>query len=94
MTIGYIGRRLGCSASLPLPRSAQLHDSPPVTRGPYPGAVHHPAGYGGQYKADVDELIAIYEKKFGFDQPLWKQYLRYWGDVLRGASQPLTSRLK
>ena len=28
-------------------------------------------------------MIAEYDKKFGLDEPLWKQYLTYLGDMLR-----------
>jgi peptide/nickel transport system permease protein len=33
---------------------------------------------------DFRELVEAYKKKFGYDQPLWKQYLNYWGDLFRG----------
>ena len=29
-------------------------------------------------------MVAAYEEKFGLKQPLWKQYINYMGDVLRG----------
>lgn len=33
---------------------------------------------------DFRELVAAYKQKFGYDQPLWRQYLSYWRDLLRG----------
>ena len=31
----------------------------------------------------VEEMIEIYDKKFGLDQPLWRQYLTSMGDLVR-----------
>jgi len=36
---------------------------------------------GGQ--GDVTAMIQEYRAKFGLDQPLWKQYLNYWGSLFR-----------
>ena len=38
---------------------------------------------GGFVDAGIDEMIEAYEKEFGLDQPLWKQYLRYMWDMAR-----------
>ena len=38
---------------------------------------------GGYLEEKFEEMIAAYEVKFGLDQPLWKQYLNYVGDMLR-----------
>lgn len=37
---------------------------------------------GGQV-GDVSAMIASYRAKFGLDQPVWKQYLNYWSDLLK-----------
>lgn len=37
--------------------------------------------FGGAGKTDMEKVVASYEAQFGLDQPLWKQYLRYMGDV-------------
>ena len=85
MTLGYIGRRLGLFCFIAVAAFSLNFVIPHVLPGdPIRERFTTLQGYGGQFKADVDELIAIYDKKFGFDQPIWKQYLRYWGDVLRG----------
>ena len=36
---------------------------------------------GGSSAQSMEEVIASYEKRFGLDQPLWKQYVRYLGDM-------------
>jgi len=41
------------------------------------------AQQGGGNAANIKQLIAIYNEKFGLDKPLWEQYLNYWRDVLR-----------
>jgi peptide/nickel transport system permease protein len=38
---------------------------------------------GGSGSQSMDEVVKSYEKRFGLDQPLWKQYLRYLGDMVR-----------
>jgi peptide/nickel transport system permease protein len=38
---------------------------------------------GGYIQSGMQEMVDEYQKKFGLDQPLWKQYLTYFGDVLR-----------
>ena len=37
----------------------------------------------GEEKSIFEQTVATWEKKFGLDQPLWKQYVRYLGDVSR-----------
>jgi peptide/nickel transport system permease protein len=38
---------------------------------------------GGQV-GDLTGMAAAYRAKFGLDQPVWRQYLNYWADLLRG----------
>ena len=38
---------------------------------------------GSQPAVDMDELVRIYDSKFGLDKPLWQQYLTYLGDLAR-----------
>ncbi|MBV7329572.1 ABC transporter permease [Chloroflexi bacterium TSY] len=41
------------------------------------------AASGGVNSADIEVMAKAYEEKFGLNQPLWKQYFRYLGDMLR-----------
>jgi peptide/nickel transport system permease protein len=41
------------------------------------------AALGGNVQSGLEEMIAIYDKKFGLDRPLWRQYLTYVGDMLQ-----------
>jgi peptide/nickel transport system permease protein len=38
---------------------------------------------GGYLQAGIEEMVKEYQAKFGLDQPLWLQYLRYLGDIVR-----------
>jgi peptide/nickel transport system permease protein len=38
---------------------------------------------GGYLQVGIDEMIEVFEKKFGLDQPLWKQYITYISDLTR-----------
>jgi peptide/nickel transport system permease protein len=39
-------------------------------------------GGGGQGNRDITQLLEAYERKFGLDQPIWKQYLTYMNDLI------------
>jgi peptide/nickel transport system permease protein len=41
------------------------------------------ASRSGFIEEGFDEMVKVYETKFGLDQPLWKQYLNYIYDVIR-----------
>jgi peptide/nickel transport system permease protein len=38
---------------------------------------------GGYMQQGIDEMIEVFEGKFGLDQPLWKQYITYMSDLAR-----------
>ncbi len=42
------------------------------------------AQLGGYVQQGIDEMVKVYEARFGLDRPLWQQYISYIGDVLRG----------
>lgn len=37
---------------------------------------------GGGQIGDITEMVEAYRTKFGLDQPLWRQYINYWWDIL------------
>ncbi len=41
------------------------------------------ASRSGYIPPGFDEMVKAYEVKFGLDQPLWLQYMRYLGDMAR-----------
>jgi peptide/nickel transport system permease protein len=42
------------------------------------------ASLGGYVHAGIEDMVKEYQQRFGLDQPLWRQYLTYLGDVSRG----------
>jgi peptide/nickel transport system permease protein len=40
------------------------------------------AAAGGGAQPGIEQMVEEYQKKFGLDQPLWKQYVTYLGDVV------------
>ena len=50
---------------------------------PVRAALAAQAASGGAAQSGMEDMIAEYDKKFGLNEPLWKQYLTYAGDVLR-----------
>ncbi|MCC6717852.1 MAG: ABC transporter permease [Acetobacteraceae bacterium] len=41
------------------------------------------AALGGYVHQGIDDMVKLYEKRFGLDRPLWEQYFNYLGDVAR-----------
>ncbi len=41
------------------------------------------AAMGGSIQTGMEDMIAIYDEKFGLNRPLWQQYLTYLGDTAR-----------
>lgn len=42
------------------------------------------ASLGGYVHAGIEDMVKEYQRRFGLDKPLWRQYLTYLGDVSRG----------
>jgi peptide/nickel transport system permease protein len=42
------------------------------------------ASLGGYVHAGIEDMVKIYQQKFGLDKPLWRQYLSYVADVSHG----------
>jgi peptide/nickel transport system permease protein len=42
------------------------------------------ASLGGYVHAGIESMVEEYQKRFGLDKPLWRQYLTYLSDVSRG----------
>lgn len=84
VTIGYVARRIGIFFLIVI-TAVTLNFLMPRLRStnPIQSRMNQLAAQGGVYENQIQELIKIYNKKFGFDQPLWRQYLNYWGDLLR-----------
>ena len=44
------------------------------------------AASSGYVQSGMDQMVEEYQREFGLDQPLWKQYLTYLGNVARSIS--------
>jgi peptide/nickel transport system permease protein len=42
------------------------------------------ASLGGYVHAGIEDMVKVYQQKFGLDKPLWRQYLNYVNDVAHG----------
>jgi peptide/nickel transport system permease protein len=42
------------------------------------------ASLGGYVQAGIEDMVKVYQKRFGLDKPLWRQYLTYIDDVAHG----------
>ena len=42
------------------------------------------ASLGGYVQAGIEDMVKVYQKQFGLDKPLWRQYLTYVGNVAHG----------
>jgi peptide/nickel transport system permease protein len=59
------------------------------------------AARGGTQSFDAKALKVVWDKKFGFDQPLYSQYVNYWTDAVQGDlgvslvnfPQPVTAKI-
>ena len=56
----------------------RLRDTNPIKE-----RLYQLAAQGGVNVGKMEDMIEVWEKKFGLDQPLWKQYINYWNDVIR-----------
>jgi peptide/nickel transport system permease protein len=84
MTVGYVLRRMGvfliivwvaATVNFIIPRLAPAN--------PIREKLLQAVSFGGAGKIDMERIVATYEEKFGLNQPLWRQYLTYMGDLMR-----------
>ena len=45
--------------------------------------IYQEAAQGGYLDPNVQERVRVFEEKYGFDQPLWRQYTKFVTDVLQ-----------
>ena len=94
MTKDYVARRVGvffiviwlaASLNFLLPHVAETN---PIRHRLVRQAAFGVAGSAistqrGETRKSFEQVVETWERKFGLDQPLWKQYLRYMGDTAR-----------
>lgn len=84
MTVAYVGRRVGVFFLVVI-LAVTINFLVPRLRStnPVEARMNEFAQQGGGNAANMKQLIAIYNEKFGLDKPLWQQYINYWRDVAR-----------
>ena len=93
MTRGYVARRIGVFFIV-IWRAASLNFVLPHVSdvNPIRNRLVRQAAFGvsvskvtsrGESRKTFELVVENWERKFGLDQPLWKQYLRYIGDIAR-----------
>jgi peptide/nickel transport system permease protein len=84
MPAGYLLKRIGAfflivwaaaTINFAIPR---FSDADPVRE-----RLLQAVGMGGVSTQSIEEVAKSYEARFGLDQPVWKQYLRYLWDMAR-----------
>jgi peptide/nickel transport system permease protein len=82
--IGYVLRRIGIFFLIVITAVTLNFFIPRLSpTNPIQSRMNQLAAQGGVYENQVQELIKIYNQKFGLDKPLWEQYVAYWQDLLR-----------
>jgi len=84
MTLNYLLRRLGLFVVVVWAAVTLIFFLPRLAseRNPMVERMGQTAASAGKLAEGVEERVKAWEAKFGLDQPLWKQYLRYFRDVL------------
>jgi peptide/nickel transport system permease protein len=84
MTLAYVAKRVGmfflvvwlaATVNFFLPR---IGGQDPIRE-----MLVQQAAMGGSVQTGLEEMVAIYNEKFGLNTPLWQQYLYYLGDMSR-----------
>jgi peptide/nickel transport system permease protein len=84
VTIGYVVRRIGIFLLIVITAVTLNFFMPRVrSTNPIESRMNQLAAQGGVYANQIQEMVKIYNQKFGLDKPLWEQYLLYWRDLLR-----------
>lgn len=85
MTIGYLVRRVLLFLLVVWAATTFIFFLPRLAPGrdPVRERLGMMAASGGVMEAAIEEMAKAYEEAFGLDQPLYLQYLRFLGDVVR-----------
>jgi peptide/nickel transport system permease protein len=85
MHAGYIVRRFGVFLLI-VWLAATLNFFLPKLSGqdPVRAKLLEEASLGGYVHAGIEDMVKEYQRRFGLDQPLWRQYLTYLAATARG----------
>jgi peptide/nickel transport system permease protein len=81
MTLEIIARRVGMALLVVWTAATLIFFVPRVApRNPIEDKLLEAMQQGGS-ATDISELVLVYNARFGLDQPLWRQYVSYMGDL-------------
>jgi peptide/nickel transport system permease protein len=84
MPLSYIMTRIGIFLLIVVVAVTVNFIAPRLTPGdPVTQRLEVMANQGTAVGGDFRKLVEAYKQKFGYDKPLWQQYLNYWGDLAR-----------
>lgn len=85
MRLGYLLRRIGFFLVIVWVAATVNFMLPRLTgQDPIREKLMREALLGGATQTGLEEIIKVYELKFGLDRPFYVQYFAYLGDILRG----------
>lgn len=85
MRLGYLLRRIGFFLVIVWVAATVNFMLPRLTgQDPIREKLMREALLGGATQTGLEEIIKVYELKFGLDHPFYVQYFAYLGDILRG----------
>ncbi len=84
MTLDYLLKRLGFFVLVVWAAATLIFLLPRLAseRNPILERMGRTAAAAGVISEGLDEMVKVWEAKFGLDQPLWRQYLYYLRDML------------
>ena len=83
MNLQYLLRRIGIFFLIVWVASTINFIIPRLAPGDPIGAILGQMQMQGSTVANSDEIIATFRERFGLDDPLWVQYLKYLGRLMR-----------
>jgi peptide/nickel transport system permease protein len=84
MQAGFVVRRIGVFFLVIWAAASLLFFLPRLSgANPVRERLLEAVGQGGVQQGGMEEVVKAYEARFGLDQPLWKQYVRFLGDMAR-----------
>jgi peptide/nickel transport system permease protein len=82
LTIGYVARRIGVFLLIVFVAVTINFIMPRVrSTNPIEQRLYQMAAQGGVHVSEIQEMVKVYNQKFGLDKPLWVQYVNYWRDL-------------
>ncbi|MDF3041446.1 MAG: oligopeptide transporter, permease protein [Thermomicrobiales bacterium] len=84
MRLAYVARRIGLFLAVILAAATLNFFLPRISgQDPVREKLMQQAASSGYVHTGIEEMVQEYQREFGLDQPLWRQYLTYLSNVAR-----------